>query len=134
MPQQEIHGALEVAPLAGALAPVHDLHHQETLVGLPLGERRGRPQPQRREPGGPAVHLDDDRVLHAWAEVYLPGAGWKGFDSTSGLVTGPDHIAVAVSRHSGAVPPVAGAFFSAILQTPVMQVSVQVRKVDGSGF
>lgn len=36
---------------------------------------------------------------HAWAEVYLPGAGWKGFDPTSGVVVGNRHIATAVARH-----------------------------------
>jgi transglutaminase-like putative cysteine protease len=35
----------------------------------------------------------------AWGEVYLPGAGWRGFDSTTGKLVGGDHIAVAVSRH-----------------------------------
>lgn len=47
---------------------------------------------------------------HAWAEVYLPGAGWKGFDPTIGEIAGTDHIAVAVARSPESVPPVAGSF------------------------
>ena len=47
---------------------------------------------------------------HAWAEVYLPGAGWKGFDPTVGDIAGPDHIAVAVARLPESVPPIAGSF------------------------
>jgi len=68
---------------------------------------------------------------HAWSEVYLPGAGWKGFDSTSGLLTGTDHIAVAVSRHPGAVPPVAGAFTASAPLTPDLQVTVAVTEIPG---
>lgn len=47
---------------------------------------------------------------HAWAEVYLPGAGWKGFDPTIGKIAGSDHIAVAVARLPESVPPIAGSF------------------------
>ncbi|WP_331774583.1 transglutaminase family protein [Sulfurospirillum sp. 1612] len=47
---------------------------------------------------------------HAWAEVYLPGGGWKGFDPTIGDIAGEDHIRVAVSRLPQAVPPIAGSF------------------------
>lgn len=47
---------------------------------------------------------------HAWAEVYVPGGGWIGFDPTTGNIVGADHIAVAVSRLPDNVPPIAGSF------------------------
>lgn len=68
-------------------------------------------------------------ATHAWSEIYLPGAGWKGFDSTSGEVVGGKHIAVAVSRHPEAVPPIAGAFLGVLDKTPVMQVKLEVSEI-----
>jgi transglutaminase-like putative cysteine protease len=71
-------------------------------------------------------------ATHAWSEVYLPGAGWKGFDSTSGQVAGNHHIAVAVSRHPESVPPVSGSFIAAPTanpQSPVMIVVVEVAEI-----
>ena len=47
---------------------------------------------------------------HAWAEVYLPGGGWKGFDPTIGDIAGADHIPVAVSRLADAVAPISGSY------------------------
>lgn len=63
---------------------------------------------------------------HAWAEVYLPGAGWKGFDNTSGHLVGARHIATAVNRHPEAVPPVSGKYFAVgrVDSTMAVQVSV----------
>ena len=52
----------------------------------------------------------DFGATHAWAEVFLPGAGWKGFDPTIGEIVGINHIAVAVARSPESVPPVAGSF------------------------
>ncbi len=63
---------------------------------------------------------------HAWSEVYLPGPGWKGFDSTTGEVTGTRHIPVAVARHPESVPPVAGTFIGPAGQWPTLRVDVQV--------
>ena len=68
-------------------------------------------------------------ATHAWSEVYLPGAGWKGFDSTSGQVVGNDHIALAVSRHPESVPPVSGSFLAANPQSPIMRVLVEVAEI-----
>ena len=69
---------------------------------------------------------DGHTATHAWSEVYLPGAGWRGFDSTSGLVVSGDHIGVAVHRHPQAVPPVAGSFIGAANTQPVLNVEVRV--------
>ena len=64
-------------------------------------------------------------ATHAWAEVYLPGPGWKGFDPTAGELTGSRHIPVAVARHPEAVPPVAGSFIGLNI-IPRLTVAVQV--------
>lgn len=66
---------------------------------------------------------------HAWAEVYLPGAGWTGFDPTTGTLAGTDHVAVAVSYRPDAVPPVAGSFRGPARST--MTVGVWVTQLDG---
>jgi len=57
-------------------------------------------------PAGPERNFTD---LHALGEVYLPGAGWVGFDPTSGLLAGEGHIPLACTADPGNAAPVIGA-------------------------
>ncbi|WP_165068245.1 transglutaminase family protein [Paludisphaera rhizosphaerae] len=65
-------------------------------------------------------------ATHAWTEIYIPGAGWRGFDPTNDKPAGSEHVSVAVSRDHEKASPLSGSWFGPAGAFNRLDVSVQV--------
>jgi transglutaminase-like putative cysteine protease len=68
-------------------------------------------------------------AAHAWTEIYLPGAGWHGFDPTNNKRAGTEHISVAVAREQEKAMPLSGSWEGPAEAFDRMEISVQVAPV-----
>lgn len=82
--------------------------------------------------GGPTARAQ--RYLHAWAEVYLPGAGWRGFDPLQGLAAAEQHVAVAASAEPNGAGPIEGALRTGAVESR-METDVRIEELgaDATG-
>ncbi|WP_019498199.1 transglutaminase family protein [Pseudanabaena sp. PCC 6802] len=69
-----------------------------------------------------------ERHLHAWAEIYLPGAGWRGYDPTHGLAVSDRHIAIAASALPIYTAPITGKLKSGNVSSSI-EFSLSIQKI-----
>ncbi|MGB0744416.1 MAG: transglutaminase family protein [Opitutales bacterium] len=67
--------------------------------------------------------------MHAWVEVYLPGAGWKGFDPTNGILANNFFIPTAVSHDPLAINPIQGAYYSKVQVGSTLTTDLELKEV-----
>ena len=70
--------------------------------------------------------LQENGDLHAWAEVYLEGAGWRGYDPSRALAVAASHVAVAASSDPLLASPISGTFRGSASAKMEFSISMQV--------
>lgn len=81
------------------------------------------------------VERPEDRraegAMHAWTEVYLPGAGWMGLDPTNGVLCDEHHVATAVGLTPGDISPIVGSYYGAERVSSELEASIAILPQTG---
>ena len=70
-----------------------------------------------------------ENELHAWAEVYIPGGGWRGFDPTNGLSVADNHISLASGSNYSLISPIIGNYYGNDITTE-LKYEIKISKID----
>ena len=73
-------------------------------------------------------------ATHAWTEIYIPGAGWKGFDPTGGVLAADLHVRAGVARTPSGAAPMSGSFVACGASFAAMLVDVRVVLTQSASF
>lgn len=81
------------------------------------------------------IQMEDGQhgATHAWTEIYVPGAGWRGYDPTNNKLVGVEHVSVAVAREQEKAMPFSGSWEGPSDAFDGMEVSVQVVEIERDG-
>jgi len=78
----------------------------------------------------PAVSNTPAAAMHAWAEVYVPGAGWKGLDPTTGLFCHDAYVPIAHAAVAASVNPIQGSYITTLTGIPKLSIQVLMEKIE----
>ena len=98
-----------------------------TVLFLAAARSRGMPARFCSGYQSAADTPDGRRYLHAWPEVFVPGAGWRGWDPTHGVAAGEGHVALcAAPDQAGTMPVVGGFYFDGSSLTSTLDFDLQI--------
>ena len=69
--------------------------------------------------------FQDEAHMHAWAEVYIPGGGWRGYDPSRGVAVSTSHVAVAAAAVPAHAQPISGSFRGTARSSMEFAISMQ---------
>jgi transglutaminase-like putative cysteine protease len=70
--------------------------------------------------------FQEHAYMHAWAEVYIPGGGWRGYDPSRGVAVATSHVAVAAAVDAASAAPISGSYRGSAASRMEFTISMQI--------